>query len=337
MSATRPTPLRLALTAAAVLAGTVLLAPAAGAGNLAPTPAPEPAVTGTLEVTCTQDIPVPTVVVTATNPTAWPQSVDLLRNGLTHTGLVVDAGSDEHEVIPEVAWEDKDNHFQLVSNGTVLAEVHHHFDCLHPIISVDIASVCADAPVPVIVTNSGHEGTHVTVTVDGAVVAEPPVAPGHHTQVDVTADPGSTLAVHHQGDLEAHADLIACDTAPAPTPPGDDDRPDRRPGDGDPAATLLTHHVNILVEPGAVDDAPTPPHGPSDLARAAHDVAELLARHLDILVDLGHLDAVPPTPEPSAAPAPERPEDTRRGPGGPAVLLAGLAPVAVAGVRRALG
>jgi hypothetical protein len=204
----------------AALAGSTLLAvPAASAaaptgGDLAPLP-PPPTLVASLEVSCTEQVPVPTVTAHVTNTGGAEPTVVVRRNGLIEGDLTASSGETTSETIVSPYWEDKDNHFDVVTDGQVLASLDHHFDCLHPVIDVVIGEACAGVQFPVEVTNSGHEGTQVSVSSDGMVTATPAVAPGHTTVVDVTADAGTLVQVHHQGTL--HAEVVVADCA-EPTP-----------------------------------------------------------------------------------------------------------------------
>jgi hypothetical protein len=204
---------------AAALAGTVGV-PEGSPGGYPGDLADQPAIVATLEPSCTEDVPVPTITAEVTNHGNGPVSASLHRNDVEIGALFVAAGQTESVSVASPHWEDLDNLFEISDDGDVLASLEHYFDCLHPILDVDIAP-CVDGSLTVDVANSGHQGTHVTITRDGAVVAEPPVAPGHVASVEVEVVDEQLLEVHHDGQVLAAA-VVECEVAPDGPPPGDD-------------------------------------------------------------------------------------------------------------------
>jgi hypothetical protein len=200
----------------AVLAGSVAVP-----GDAPADFADMPAVVATLQPSCTEDVPVPTITAEVANDGNGPVGVSLYRNNVEIGAVFVPTGQSESVSITSPYWEDADNLFEIRDDGEVLASLEHHFDCLHPILDVGIGLPCFDGSVTVEIVNAGHEGTHVSITRDGAVVAEPAVAPGHAGTVEVAVVGEQLLEVHHHADVIASA-LVDCDTSSGDPIPGDD-------------------------------------------------------------------------------------------------------------------
>ncbi|MGY6501337.1 MAG: hypothetical protein ACXIVQ_10660 [Acidimicrobiales bacterium] len=209
-------------TIVAALAIAALLAPPAAAApdTIAPLPVPDE-LTATIEVSCTEAVPVPTVTVQVTNTTQAPRLVVIRRNGLSIAAPVVAPGSSQH-THTSVTWEDVDNTFEVADAGAVIAGLDHHFDCLHPVIVASISAPCA-GPVMVDVANTGAEGTHVTVTVDGHHIGDLAVAPGAQVVEQVDGAPGQAVEIHHAGSVVAATTVPSCPRPGSlrPAPPRD--------------------------------------------------------------------------------------------------------------------
>jgi hypothetical protein len=171
-----------------------------------------PAVVATLQSSCTEEVPVPTITAEVVNHGNGPVAVGLFRNDVEIADVFVPGGESESMSSTSPHWEDVDNLFEIRDDGEVLASLEHHFDCLHPILDAEIGVECIGGAVDVEVVNSGHEGTHVSITRDGGVVAEPAVAPGHGVTVEVAVAGEQLIEVHHHGEVIAAA-LVDCDAS----------------------------------------------------------------------------------------------------------------------------
>jgi hypothetical protein len=182
------------------LTGNVAAASAAPGGY-----APLPQVTGSLDASCTQAVPVPTIVAEVTNNKATDEIVGVEADGVLIQAFVAPAGQTTQWTHATPQWEDDTVTFTLITMTATLDTHVESFDCLHPILDVSISSSCRTGLTTVHVENSGSEGTHVDILVDGAVAGIAFVAPGHSATVKVAASAGQLVeAVDLNSVLASH-------------------------------------------------------------------------------------------------------------------------------------
>lgn len=176
-----------------------------------------PQVVATITPSCTGDVPVPTITASVTNHGPGQANLVVHGNSTEIGDLYLNAGQTDTIIVSSPHWEDTDNHFSISDDGEVLATLDHHFDCLHPILDVDIQLPCYAGSVDVTVSNTGSEGAHVVVLLDEDTVAEPPVAPGQTVAVEVAVPDVHYLRVQHHGVTLAST-IVECPTFVVDTP-----------------------------------------------------------------------------------------------------------------------